>query len=251
MLERATRFEDVKDIRDKAIAFAAFATAAKDREMEALVGELRMRAERRAGQMLLDSRQEGLRNGKGRPKNISPGNVLSASLADLKITALESHRWQKIAFMSQDAFEQRLLALRGAGIRATTKSFLDADTSDAKEPEIPKEILRAAAHVLGQLTHFISPARAKLYVELNHLVQDYACGAVTEAIALVPARPDEHWFHQFADPVVCFIREGHFSQLKPSAVIYLGDKKRAVFARRFARLGSIWTRIPVANPEKD
>jgi hypothetical protein len=263
MLERATKFDDVKEIRDRAEAFRSYACAAKDREMEALAGELRLRAERKAGQMLLDARQDGQRASaaNGRPKSVSSGNALFApTLADLGITRLEAHRWMKIAFTSQDAFEQRLAELRGAGVRATTKSFLDADTSETKEQTTPKEIQRAAFNVLGPsqinpvsftnpgLPLFISPPRESLHRQVDALVQAYACGAVTEAIALVESRTDAAWFSLFVDPVVCFISGGKFPQLKPSAAIYLGNKKRAIFARRFARLGSIWTRIPVANP---
>ncbi len=44
----------MKDIRDKALAMQAYARQAQDNELQIWAGEIKMRAERRAGQLLKD-----------------------------------------------------------------------------------------------------------------------------------------------------------------------------------------------------
>ncbi len=54
ILEAAHSVDEVKDIRDKALAMEAYARQVQDNEMQIWAGEIKMRAERRAGQMLKD-----------------------------------------------------------------------------------------------------------------------------------------------------------------------------------------------------
>lgn len=83
---------------------------------------------------------------------------------------------------------------------------------------------------------------------VEKLCAEYASGAVTEAIALVPARTETEWFTLFRDFPVCYVRgrlkfSGHKNAAPfPSAVVYLGrniDK----FALCFGGLGDV--RVPV------
>ena len=67
-IDAAATVEDLKKVRDQWTGLAAYARAAKDKELEADAAEIRMRAERRLGEMMQAQKERvGLNQG-GRPK---------------------------------------------------------------------------------------------------------------------------------------------------------------------------------------
>lgn len=115
-LAEAHRVDEVKEIRDRAEAAAAYARQAKDSEMIRWATEIKVRAERRAGEMLREMAARGERamrtdgskfGGNGRPLAGSSGRPANTPvrLADMGVTKDQSSRWQALAAMPAEHFE--------------------------------------------------------------------------------------------------------------------------------------------------
>ena len=110
-LEKASQVDDVKSIRDQAEVLRQYARQIKNVEMEAWVAEIKVRAERRAGELLKGSPKAkgGAKPGVGRrgKKNTLPeekGIVEPSTLAQLGISEKESATWQRLAGVSEADF---------------------------------------------------------------------------------------------------------------------------------------------------
>jgi hypothetical protein len=83
---------------------------------------------------------------------------------------------------------------------------------------------------------------------VDRLIGAYTDGAVTEAIALLPARTDTAWFQPLFDCPICFVRGRlKFSGAKnsapfPSIVVYLGGSLDR-FCQSFRDIGPIYAPI--------
>ena len=104
-LSEARRIDEVKDIRDKALAMQHYARAARDSQLIDDATEIRIRAERRAGELLRDMAEKGEREAAGRPEKRSQG--VTIRLEDIGVSKMQSHRWQKLAALDDAAFEAR------------------------------------------------------------------------------------------------------------------------------------------------
>lgn len=122
-LQAASSVDEVKDIRDKAEAMAAYARQAKDTELVEWATEIKVRAERRAGQMLAEMpKAKGGEHYKTTGNTIVP--VVNKTLADIGISKNESARWQKLAAVSEDQFEHAVAAAKDVAGEVTTAAML-------------------------------------------------------------------------------------------------------------------------------
>src|SRR5215813_11607237 len=103
-IDAAHKVDEVKDIRDKAIALEHYARQALNTDAERRAAEIRLRAERKAGQLLTKMKESGERADKGQPKVTSTETTLN----DLGITRDQSSQWQRLGAISQRDFNEAL-----------------------------------------------------------------------------------------------------------------------------------------------
>jgi len=105
-LAEARSVDEVKDVRDVAMAMKLYAKQAKNRQMEADAYELRVRAERKLGEMIAAQKETVGLNVGGRPKTGTLEEPVSrpGTLAEAGIDKKLSSRAQKISAIPPAAF---------------------------------------------------------------------------------------------------------------------------------------------------
>jgi hypothetical protein len=134
-LERAHTVDEVKDIRDKAEALRAYAKQANDIDMQNWAAEIRVRAERRAGELLREMAETGTRHS-GRGDQKSESRPPTPKLSDLGISKDHASQWQRLADVPTPEFESKLRSIMGLGKELTTTAMMKAITPANKETKI-------------------------------------------------------------------------------------------------------------------
>ena len=137
-LAEARSVDEVKDIRDKTVAMAAYARQAKNRDLEADAVEIRMRATRRLDQLRQAQKETVGLNPGGRPvkSGVSETPVLP-TLASQGIDKNLAKQARILGALSDDKFEQAVTDAR----EATTRAFRNVVNAVAIEQE--RETYRA------------------------------------------------------------------------------------------------------------
>jgi hypothetical protein len=166
-LAAAHRVDEVKAIRDKAEAVRVYAKQAGDFALQNQAAEIRIRAERRAGELLFDMQTTGQRQAKerGRPKKVSSPTTLPT----LGITRDQSSKWQRLARMIDNAtFDKAVAQAKEKDGELTTAGLLRAirETLTPSEVVIELDINVVAAEIARDLT---SAARKEKLQEVVRL----------------------------------------------------------------------------------
>jgi hypothetical protein len=129
-IDAAHKVDEVKDIRDKAAALEHYARQAQNTDAERRAAEIRLRAERKAGQLLAKTvKRGGDRKTSNRPE---------VSLNGLGISEKQSSQWQKLGALPQRQFD---LAIGESVKPPTTKGILRAAEPPSRKPTVGADAL--------------------------------------------------------------------------------------------------------------
>jgi hypothetical protein len=266
-LAEARRVDEVKDIRDKAVAMQEYARQAKDTELLRHATEIRLRAEHRAGELLAETPDSPPGP---RPREIGFGSQpisRAPTLAELGITKTQSAKWQKLAALPPDKFEIRVehAKARVEGMTTSAPGYPKAEYTGENEWFTPADWIERARQALGEIdldpaSHAIAQktVRAKTFftaadngleqewfgrVWLNppynrallapfvvKLVEEWSSGRVDQAILLTHNYTDTEWFHAAARTAraICFPR-GRIHFLSPAGDVCSPTQGQAFF----------------------
>ena len=141
----AYRVDEAKKIRDKAEAVRTYAKLAGDLDMQNMAAEIRIRAERRAGQLLLDMEKNPGTRGEGRPRkdgtkirrSVGP-TAYPPTLDEIGITKDQSSKWQRLALLvDESTFERALIQAREKNGELTNAALV----REIREIATPTEVM--------------------------------------------------------------------------------------------------------------
>jgi hypothetical protein len=114
-IDEALKVDEAKDVRDYAMAAALYFRQAKNHDAERKAMTIRVRAERKAGELLHAMEKatgaRGNPGGQGAPIVRSPDTTAQKTLADLGVSKQQSSDWQRLADVPKAEFETSLASL--------------------------------------------------------------------------------------------------------------------------------------------
>lgn len=172
LLAQSQTVDEVKDIRDYAVAMEAFARQKKAGvESQNLAIEIVLRAERRMGEIL---KEDGAISTGGRPKkktcsaeehvSVEPEKPRAPTLPEYGLSRKESAKAQKLAEIPAEEFDRRIQATKEKAEKLTTNSVLNhtaASSHDGDAWQTPEEVLDLARKVLGVRFFDLDPASSR------------------------------------------------------------------------------------------
>lgn len=166
-LAEAKSLDEIKRIRDVALAAHTYAQAAKlGMEAQNHAAELRLRAERKAGELLAElerGQTAGLKRGPLHQAGATESPYRTV-LTENDIAPTTAHRWQKIATIPETVFEQEIEQTKAEKQELTTAAMLRvangkphiAHASGENEWYTPSQYIEAARTVMGSIN--VDPA---------------------------------------------------------------------------------------------
>lgn len=124
-LAQTSTMDGVKGYRDRAEALRVFfQNSKKGIEIQNFYAEVRIRAERRGGEILHDMRKNNELEGQGGDRKSKSNGGTLKTLDDLGISKNESSRYQKIAEIPEETFEEKIKNTKDQNLELTTALFL-------------------------------------------------------------------------------------------------------------------------------
>lgn len=142
-LAECQRVDEVKDIRDKAEAMAAYARQKNDRDLILWATDIKIRAERKFGE--LSSQIETRKGDRTDLTSFNDGTKSKEqALSDVGVSKSEAWRCEQLAAMSDDHFEAAVSTAKATAGEVTT-AFMLREAKKAKPQGKPKTGPKAEA----------------------------------------------------------------------------------------------------------
>lgn len=179
-LAQAKSVDEVKDIRDKSDAMRHYAKQAKNKELEIDAAEIRIRAEIRLGEMLLEQKEtEGMAKG-GQPYQSTGSRkepVATPTLADVGIDKKLSMRSQKLAAIPKETRAVMMAQWRERVNRENERVTVNLLNEQARRDKDERQGAQqdASIHYLHQNGAFIQDFDAIVNRVQSGLQEPYGC----------------------------------------------------------------------------
>jgi len=196
-LAECHRVDEVKDIRDKAEAMAAYARQAKDSELIQYATEIKVRAERRCGELL--QRTEKNTGARGVGSALASSEGTPPTLREMGLTYDESSRYQQLAAMPDAHFETAVATAKATAGEVTSAFMLREAKKARPEPAkgkkaeaLREELKQAAERGVSMLTTYAALTLRTLRAMDSVTDQErVVLGELADAIAAMTAQGSE------------------------------------------------------------
>ncbi|BBF93357.1 MT-A70 family methyltransferase [Blastochloris tepida] len=157
LVAECARVDEAKDIRDRAEAMRIYARQAGDLELQINAAEIRVRAERRLGELILQAKDAGQISRGQPPKNCADEEQFSRiTLDEVGIDRKLSSRAQKVASISERAFEAMIDRMRGDmerhGVRVSLDFAREQAIAERKAAHAARTVVGGTVEDLHRLT---------------------------------------------------------------------------------------------------
>lgn len=153
-LAEAKAVDEAKDLHDKAEAMRIYARQAGNRMLEVDAAEIRVRAERRLGELIIAAKEAGqIAEGRPRRENCSPEEQFPrVRLDDIGVDRKLSSRAQKLGSIREQAFEAMVARLRNEMEDGAARVSLDLlrEESKAEQRASRERVLAGVISALPQ-----------------------------------------------------------------------------------------------------
>jgi hypothetical protein len=138
-IAEALAIDEVLNIHDNVVAIQAYAHQARNFEIEQMAADIRLRAEKKAGKLLDEMAEAGLRETGRPPKGVKIGTPTTRiTLKALGITRSESRKWRKLAKVPEHVFEA---ALADKTVLPTAAAIIRANEQPKSNPVSAEAVL--------------------------------------------------------------------------------------------------------------